>query len=153
MKMVTTMRPESSFWMAVNSPYIGKKTMTSQFISMTPSPNNFDVDLFLLSSLVAGLSFMSVSWLVLQLWQFLFYKSLTRNPKMGNTPVWVLPNILRLGKVRDTKFGTNVSNKTLLYIAKCQCYRFYCFEVIKEKTTGKKVKLMPPLPPLLPLLD
>ena len=34
-----------------------------------------------------------------------FYKGLTRNPEIGNTPVWVLPNIWRLGQVMDTKFG------------------------------------------------
>ena len=42
------------------------------------------------------------------------YKGLTRNPEIGNTPVWVLPNIWRLRRVRDTKFGTNVSKKLLL---------------------------------------
>ena len=40
-----------------------------------------------------------------------FYKGLARNLEIGNTPVWVLPNIWRLGWVRDTKFGTNVSNE------------------------------------------
>ena len=38
-------------------------------------------------------------------------KGRTRNPEIENTSVWVLPNIWRLGQVRDTKFGTNVSNK------------------------------------------
>ena len=57
------------------------------------------------------------------------YKVLTRNPKIGNTPVWVLPNISRLGQVRDTKFGTNVSNKMLLNAAKWQGYSFYHFRV------------------------
>ena len=30
-------------------------------------------------------------------------KELTRNPEIGNNPIWVLPNIWRLGQVRDTK--------------------------------------------------
>ena len=47
------------------------------------------------------------------------YKGLNRNSKIGNTPIWVLPNIWRLGWVRDTKFCTNVSNKRLLNAAKC----------------------------------
>ena len=42
------------------------------------------------------------------------YKGLARNPETWNTLVWVLPNIWRLGQVRDTKFGTNVSNEMLL---------------------------------------
>ena len=47
-----------------------------------------------------------------------FYKKMTRNSQIGNTPVWVLPDIYRLGIVWDTKFGTNVSNKMLLNVAK-----------------------------------
>ena len=66
----------------------------------------------------------------------LFYKGLTRNPEMGNTPVWVLPNIRTLGQVRDTKFVTNVSNKILLKATKCQSYSFYRFWVIKGKPTA-----------------
>ena len=53
-----------------------------------------------------------------------YYEGLTRNPGIGNTPVWVLPNIWRLGWVRDTKAGKNVSNKMLLNAAKCQGYSF-----------------------------
>ena len=44
-----------------------------------------------------------------------FYKGLTKNSEIGNTPVLVLPNIKRLRLVGHTKFGTEVSNKTLLY--------------------------------------
>ena len=53
--------------------------------------------------------------------------------EIGNTPVWVLPNIWRLGRVRNTEiteFGTNVSNKMLLNAAKYQGYTFYLFWVI-----------------------
>ena len=73
-----------------------------------------------------------------------FYKGLTRNPEIGNIPIWVLPNIWRLGKVMDTKFGTNVSNRILLKVAKFQGYRFYRFWVIKEKPTeGGGGKIIP----------
>ena len=64
-----------------------------------------------------------------------FYKGLTRNLD-GNTPVWVLPDIWRLGQVRDIKFGTDVSNKMFLNAAKYQGYSFYRFWVIKGKPTG-----------------
>ena len=77
-----------------------------------------------------------------------FYKGLTRNPEIGNTPVWVLPNIWRLGQVMDTKFGTNVSNKMLLNAAKFQGYSSYRFWVIKGKPTGEGVKLPHPPPRL-----
>ena len=49
-------------------------TMTSQFSNMTSSSNFSDVFLFFLSSLVTGPSFMSISSLVLELWQFSFIK-------------------------------------------------------------------------------
>ena len=78
------------------------------------------------------------------------YKGLTWNPEIGITPVWVFLNIWRLGRVRDTKFGTNVSNKKLLNTAKCQGYNFYRFWVIKKKPTGA-VKSPSPHPPRLVL--
>ena len=60
-----------------------------------------------------------------------FYKGLTWNPENGITPVWVLTNIWRLGGVRDTRLGTNVSDKKILNAAKCQGYNFYRFWDIK----------------------
>ena len=74
--------------------------------------NFLDVSLFLLSCLVTGPSFMSISIFI--------YKELTRNPEIINTSIWVLPNIWRLGQVKDNKFGTSVSNKMLLNAAKPQ---------------------------------
>ena len=71
-----------------------------------------------------------------------FYKGLTRNPEIGNTSVWVLPNIWRLVRVMDTKFGTNVSNRMLLNAAKFQGYSFYRLWVIQGKPTWG-VKLPP----------
>ena len=75
-----------------------------------------------------------------------FYKRLTRNPEIGNTPVWVLPNIWRLGQVMDTKFSTNISNRILLNAAKFRGYRFYRYWVIKGKPIGGGGKIT--LPPL-----
>ena len=66
------------------------------------------------------------------------YKGLTRNPEIGNTPAWFLPNIWRLGQVRDSKFGVNVSNKILMNAAKCQGYSFHRFWVINGKPTRGK---------------
>ena len=57
---------ESSLRTARNWPKIQKMTMTSQFPDMTSS--------FLLSSVVTGPSFMSMSSLVLELWQFSFIR-------------------------------------------------------------------------------
>ena len=97
----------------------------------------FNAAVFLLSSLVTGP--MPISLLILEV--TLIYKGLTRNPEIGNTPVWFLPNIWRLVQVRDTKYVTNVSNELLLNAAKCQGYSFYLFWVIKGNQAG--VKLLP----------
>ena len=59
-----------------------------------------------------------------------FYRKLTKNPEVGNTPVWFLPDIWRLGRVNDTKFGASVSNKINKmgpHAAKSQGYSFYDF--------------------------
>ena len=65
-----------------------------------------------------------------------FYKGLTRDLEIGNTPIWALPNIWRLGWLTDTKFGMNFSNRILLKAAKLKGYSFYCFWVIKGQSTG-----------------
>ena len=69
-----TLCPLSGLQTAPNWQKIWKMTMTSQFSDMTSSSNFFDVVLFLLSSLVTGPSFMSISSLVLELWQFSFIR-------------------------------------------------------------------------------
>ena len=78
-----------------------------------------------------------------------FYKGLARNPKIGNTPVWILPNIWRQGKVMDTKFSAGVPNRMILNAATFQGYSSYCFWVIKRKPTGVGGVKLPPttLPP------
>ena len=73
----------------------------------------------------------------------LVYKGLTKNPEIGNTLVWVLPNTWRLERVRDTKFGTNVCNVTECFKMPRLGYSFYCFWVIKVKPTEVRVKLPP----------
>ena len=135
------MRPESGSQIAPTWPQIGKITIMSQFSDMTSSSKFFDVVLFLLWSLITGLSFMSIPSLVVELWQFSFIRDW--NTEIENTPLWVLPNIWRLGQVGDSKFGTKVSNKILLNAAKCQGCSFHVFWVIKAKRTGGS-KITPP---------
>ena len=80
-----------------------------------------------------------------------FYKGSTRNPEIRNTPIWVLPNIWRLGQVSDTKFGMDVSNEMLLNAKKCQGYSFYLLpflssELLRENQQGRGKITPPPLP-------
>ena len=110
--------------------------MTSQFANMTSSLFFFRMPWFFLNfsywlkfhvNIITGSRVTTI----------FLHKGLTRNPR--NTPVWVLPNVWRLGQVRDTKFGTNVSNVMLPNAAKCQGYSFYRFWVIKGKLIGSKI--------------
>ena len=101
--------------------------MTSQYPEMTSSSNfflrwcvplvKFSYSLKLRVNIMIGSGVMTV----------FVYKGLTKNPEIRNTPVWVLPNIWRLRRLRNTKFGTNVSNEKLPNTAKCQGYNFYRF--------------------------
>ena len=111
--------------------------MTPQFTDMTPSSIFFDVVLFLLSSLATGSSFIPISSLVLELWQFTFIRDWPEIRKWEIPAFLVLPNILRMGQVRNTKLGTDVSNKMLLNAAKCQGYNIFRFWVFKRKPTRK----------------
>ena len=61
-------------------------TITSQSTNMTSSANFCDVNLFLLSSLVTGPSFMPISSLVLDLWQFTFIRDWLENRKSEIPP-------------------------------------------------------------------
>ena len=77
-------------------------TMTLQFINMR-SQLLFEFSLFLLSSLITGLCFESISSLVHV--SLFFYKGFTRNPEIKNISIWVLPNTCRLGRSMDTKYA------------------------------------------------
>ena len=145
--------PECGLRTAPNWPKIRKMAVMSQFSDMTSSSIffwRFFVSLVNFSywsrfhiNIITGSRIMTIFD---PLWQFLnydpFYKGLARNPEIGITPIWVLPSIWRLGRVMDTKFGTNVSNRMLLNVANFQGYSFYRFWVIKGKPIGK-VKLTP----------
>ena len=109
--------------------------MILQFLDMTSSSHFFDVALFLLSSLVTGSSFMSISSLVLELWQFSFIRDWPEIRKSEIPP----------SEFRDTKFDTKISNKILRNATKCQGYSFFHFWVVRRKLTGG-IKLPPPPP-------
>ena len=96
-------------------------------------------------NLVTVPSFTSISSLVLELWQFPLIRVLQEIQKSEIPPSKFCQYIWRLEQVRDTTFGTNVSNKMLLNAAKYQGYSFYRFWVIEGKPTGGRgVKLPPP---------
>ena len=127
------MLAKSRLWMAPNWPQIRKMIMTCNlptwrhrqifwrcFVSHLKSGywSKFDVNI------ITGSGVMAI----------FFCKGLTRNTEIENTPVWALPNIWRLGRVRHT----NVINEIWLYTAKYPGYSFHYFWVIKGKPTMKQ---------------
>ena len=66
--------PKSGLRTTPNWPKMQKITMTSQFFDMKSLSNFFDVALFFLSILLTSPSFMSISSLALELWQFSFIR-------------------------------------------------------------------------------
>ena len=129
----TTMHPEYGFRIAPNRPKITKMTMMSQFFDMASSSFFFffDVVLFVLSGLVTGPSFMSISSLVLELWQFYFI-GIDQKSENRNTSTWVLSNIWRLGLVRVPNLVrmSIIKFYWMLQNASCSFCRFW---VIKGK--------------------
>ena len=113
--------------------------MASQLPNMTTLWNLLDVVVFPSSSLVTDSSFLSVSILILELWQFSFIRDWPKSRKSE-------PNFLRLRQLRDTRFDAIVSNEKLLNAPKCQVCRIYHFWVIKGKTRGEGVKFPPHRP-------
>ena len=63
------------------------------------------------------------------------HKGLRRNREIRNTPVCVLPNIWRLGHVRNTKFGTNCTSshkKSYKILPLGKCLRQQCINVFPQ---------------------
>ena len=118
--------PESRLWTAPNLPKIRKMTMTSQFLDITSSSKFFDVVLFLLSILVTGPSFMSISSLVLELWQFPFIRDWPEIQKSEIPPsefcpisgdwgeLWI-PNLARMSLIEFYWMLLNFPNFFILF--------------------------------------
>ena len=110
--------------------------MTSQFSDMTSTSNFFDVALFFLSSLVTGPSFVSISSLVLELWQFSFIRDWPEIRKSEIPPSEFCPISGDWGKLW-------IPNKA--WISLIECYwilqnssvtAFTVFELLRENQLG-----------------
>ena len=112
--------------------------MTSQLSDMTLTSTFFDVVLFLLSSLVTGRSFMSISSLVLELWQFSFIRDWPEIRKLEIPPSEFCP-----------KSGDWVPNLARMSLIECywmlQNSRFAAFTVLEllreNQLGGSKITL------------
>ena len=113
----------------------------SQFVDMSSAVLFFDVILFPLSSLVTG---QYHHWF----WSYdnLLLEGIDQKFEYQKHLRLRLPNIWRLEWVRDTKFGTDLSNEMLLNATKCQGYRLYRFSILRKnqqwgKNTGLKLTI------------
>ena len=68
------------------------------------------------------------------------YNGSTKNPEIGNTPVRVCPDIRTLGRVRENKFGTNVSN-SYWTLQNFRTTTFTIFELLRENQQVIKLRL------------
>ena len=106
----------------------------------------FDIVLFLLPSLVTGPTFMSISSLVLELWQFSFIRGWPKIRKLELTLSEFCPVSENCGK-------SGIPTLVQVFLIKCYCYwmlqnsrvtAFTVFELITENQQGGKIT--PPLP-------
>ena len=141
-----TLCSESGLRTAPNWSQIRKMTITSQFSDMTSTSNFFDVVLFFLSSLVTSPSFMSISSVVLELWQSSFIRDWPEIRK-SETPLYLSPKSGDWGELRIP----NVARMSLI-----ECYwmlqnsrvtTFTVFESLRESQLGGGGLKLPPLHP------
>ena len=145
-----TLCPESGLQTAPNWQKIWKMTMTSQFSDMTSSSNFFDVVLFLLSSLVTGPSFMSISSLVLELWQFSFMRDWPEIRKSEIPPSEFCPISGDWGELWIPNLARMSLTECYWMLQTSRVTAFSVSWVIKGKPTGGKggLKLPSPTPDL-----
>ena len=92
----------------------------------------FDVGVFLLSSLINGPSFMSISSLVLELWQF-FYKRLNRNPELETLPSEFCPISGDWGKLQISNLAQISLIKSYGILQNIRVTAFAVSELLREK--------------------
>ena len=116
--------------------------MTSQLCDMMSSLNFFEVALFLLSSLVAGPSFTSISLLVLELWQFPFIRDCPEIKK-SEIPLFEFYPISKIEQSLNTKFGMSII-KCYWMLQNTRVTAFTVSECLRENQKGEEEQNYPP---------
>ena len=120
--------------------------MTSQFADMTSLSIFFEVVLFLSSSLVTGPRFMSMSSLVLELWQFSFLRDWPEIWKSEIPPNEFCPVSEDWGELGILNLAQMSLMKCYWMLQNARVTTFTVFELLRKNKTGEGVEL-PPLPP------
>ena len=113
--------------------------MTTQFSKMKSSSVFFDVGVFLLSSLINGPSFMSISSLVLEIWQF-FYKRLNRNPELETLPSEFCPISGDWGKLQISNLAQISLIKSYGILQNIRVTAFAVSELLRGNKQGEGEK-------------
>ena len=141
------MRPETGFRIAPNLPEIGKMTMTSQIAGMTLSSNFFWC--YRLS--VVNFSYWSKFYVNIltssRVITIFLYEGSTRSLEIGNTSVWILPNIWRLEKIRDTKFWQMSLMKCYWMLQNTRVTAAMVSDSLRKNQRRSKISPPPPPPP------
>ena len=111
-------------------------TMSSQFADITSSLNFFDVVLFLMSSLVTGRSFATISSLVLDLWQFSFIKDWPEFWKSEKTPSEFCPIFGDWGELGIPNSARRSLMKCYWTLHNARFTAFTVFELLRENQKG-----------------
>ena len=131
-----TLCPESGLRTPPDWPKIQKKAMTSKFSDMTSSSIFFSLVFFLWSSLVTDSRFMSISSLLLELWQFSFIRGWPEIRILEVPPSEFCP----ISGDWDELWITNLTKMSLI-----ECYwilqnsrvtTFTGFELLRENQLG-----------------
>ena len=117
--------------------------MTSQFFDITSTSNFFDVVLFLLSSLVTGPSFMSISSLVLELWQFSFIRDWPEIRKSEIPPSEFCPISGDWGELWIPNLAWMSLIECYWMLQNSRVTALTVFELFNENKLGEGVKLSP----------
>ena len=141
-----TFCPESGLRIAPNRPKIRKMTMT---FDRRQRQIFFDVVLFLLLSLVTGSSFMSISSLVLKLWQFSFIRDWPEIRKSEIPPSEFCPISGDWGELGIPNLARMSLIKCYWMLQNSSVTAFTVFELLRENHLGG-VKLLLPPPPTHP---
>ena len=144
-QLLQTLCQESSLRTAPNWPKIQKRTMASQFLKWRQS-QFFDVILFLLSGLVTGPSFMSISSLVLELWQFYFIRDRPKIWKSEILPSETFPISGDWGELWIPNLAPMSLIKCYWMLQNSRDTGFTFFELLREKQLGGGGgKITPPI--------
>ena len=118
--------------------------MTSEFTDRTLSSDFFDVAMFFLSILVTDPSFMSISLLVLELWQFSFIRDWPKTRKSEIPPSDFYPIPGDWGKLEMLHLARMSLIKTYWMLQNARVTACIIPELLRENQEEEEVKIPPP---------